>query len=387
MLFGSDLASMEYISRYEDMIQSQDEEMEVCIAHLHPLFERLKSIGKNKILNISRNFSPSKNIHTSMKNMLQERKMSSRILFSEIDVAVQNLENPYTEEEKLMSTDKQFMMVLDTISNLEKKKNVVEESLSFLEFLHLYKTIVNGMMLMHTYTPMQAKGEKSKEDETPFHTSKDLRSITRKRTLEMLRVFETNKTEVEPKKDSTIVSHQPRKKGIDKSFSSLILFIILVGVLFPFLLCENNYISIHAIDIQEIISSKILPSVYSSTYNLNITNTQGAIDPIHEMMVRRKPEIEDKETIFFHDNPLSKNNLQREKILIVAVLMNTSLTQQQYKTQSLAISTFDQEFHEEPKQDRLKKNQFFFSLNDVIQTISLATFSSLIGPIPVQATD
>lgn len=189
-MFESDAASIELFSRYQKMVQSQDDELTACIAHLHPIFESLKLIGKNVNSNTSREKSlvmfndnmtsiPKSNYQVEKKNSYS----SSRILLSDMKRALLKLERPCSAEEKFISSDKQFMMALQKICNSSKKE------LFFLEFLHCYKTVVSGMLIMQTST--QEKGQHSKEDEVTFH--EELRSMTRKRVLAMLNVFEREK--------------------------------------------------------------------------------------------------------------------------------------------------------------------------------------------------
>jgi hypothetical protein len=92
----------------------------------------------------------------------------------------------------ILQTDAQLMLILTTIVDMveegeeEKGGEGLKKGLTFAEFVHVYKSVIAGMQTLQMMPPTTAGNSTSESD--PYDIS-DVRSMTRDRTLQMIRSF------------------------------------------------------------------------------------------------------------------------------------------------------------------------------------------------------
>lgn len=212
-----------YLLRYEHMVLQQESEKSATSAHLRPLFDRLRVIGgdeeedyKSEEDERSNFLSGEGSVGSTSTASIDTEPLSYSALTNDDDESdplhdcdVSNLlslngirralyvlegSNPGKANE-VMKTDKQLMMVLKELSSHEcvvtddeDELMVRKNSISFPEFWHFYKTVVNGMLVMQ----MLPTSQNVKSNVILLH-----RNRTRERILMMIKAFSDGESKTE----------------------------------------------------------------------------------------------------------------------------------------------------------------------------------------------
>lgn len=242
----NDRAALAYLYRYEQMVRQQDAEDHATISHLRPLFDRLRVLGysgKGGVEGGGRSGTTQNGIdhksplsyealenedhfftngkldddddddddeNDARKENLGYCEIPNLLSYPAMKNALVLLRNDDHSEE-VMSTDQQLMMVLSEITRNMADEGLDEEdekeeddattirkrSLSFPEFLHCYKTVVNGMMVLQMlpavnyYQQSISSSSSSLDHKKPGDSLgvQYLRSRTKDRSVAMLSTF------------------------------------------------------------------------------------------------------------------------------------------------------------------------------------------------------
>lgn len=220
---ADDRAALAYLYRYEQMVRQQDAEDHATVSHLRPLFDRLRVLGAHDdgawepdplsyealedggVNGSGGGGASGAGRHCELPNLLSYAAMRRAL------IVLERGHDDDDHSEEVMSTDKQLMMVLSELTsqydqhnnnnghhhppspsrnnnNNSKDVNYVRKNtLSFPEFLHCYKTVVNGMMVLQMLPPVDYNTDTKSDKESSgirYH-----RSRTRDRSMSMLRTF------------------------------------------------------------------------------------------------------------------------------------------------------------------------------------------------------
>ena len=165
-----DRQAIAYLLRYETMVRQQEAEDMATVAHIKPLLTRLEALSESYPLE-----------HTSSVVPDLQRRISYLQLQQALDTMLDqshhdNHDNRRSEE--CMTTDRQLMMVLQTLTQKQTAMDTMEEQLTYAEFIQCYKVVVAGMQ---TLQHLQGC---------------DARSRARDRTLSIISLFEAPSTKL-----------------------------------------------------------------------------------------------------------------------------------------------------------------------------------------------
>ena len=203
------------------MTHNQENEMHSCINYLRPLFDRIRKLGgdasytkdfcsNTSIASSSTMLPPllddsdddSCSYHYESKKRPTDDYLTKTISLTGLRKVLKYFKKigqrqDVNEYDELINTDKQFIMALEQLYTLNSSCN--DKYFTFLEVMHCYKTIVNGMMLMEQVNDIsrsQSKGESSSGcviSQEEHELIQESRSLLRDRTLDMLSVFSDDK--------------------------------------------------------------------------------------------------------------------------------------------------------------------------------------------------
>ena len=164
-----DRQAIAYLLRYETMVRQQEAEDMATVAHIKPLLTRLEALSDSHPLEQN----------SSVPDL--QRKISYLQLQQALDIMLDqchddNHDNRRSEE--CMTTDRQLMMVLQTLTQKQAAMDTMEEQLTYAEFIQCYKAVVTGMQ-----TLQHLQGS-------------DARSRARDRTLSIISLFESPSTKL-----------------------------------------------------------------------------------------------------------------------------------------------------------------------------------------------
>jgi len=234
------------------MVRQQEAEEMATIAHLRPLFNRLRVLGGDDVAGDGSGStggagddddddSPTPALPSLLRGRIDDEgnvdgtsseklsypalgggdggqaerlghlELDNLLSFDAMTRAYGILEQS-SETEEVMTTDKQLMMVLRTITEHyvpggedsanasfegtdgkddddDDDDDVRKKAISFPEFLHAYKTVVTGMLVMQMLPSSSDDNDESRRESIIYH-----RNRTRDRALTMLRTFNASGT-------------------------------------------------------------------------------------------------------------------------------------------------------------------------------------------------
>lgn len=232
----SDRAALAYLLRYEHMVRQQELEEEATVAHLRPLFERIRILGGEEDTAradvsgglvgspLSYDALTGQDPNSSREEGVggeeeEEEVLSFRSMQRALAILQRQGEYEGTDQQEVMGTDEQLMLVLqklvDTFDDYtlseasdrlettaadpastsaemdadERQRKRRELSLTFPEFLHCYRTVILGMQTLQQLPGRPTTDRGEGEGSTPAPPPSYQRTRTQDRTMAMIRAF------------------------------------------------------------------------------------------------------------------------------------------------------------------------------------------------------
>lgn len=205
--------ALKYLYRYEQMVRQQEAEDQATANHLMPLFERLQVLGNSETNivstaeeKIAEQISSEAKAHGNKREIqlvekIDKCELSNLISFEALKKAYYYLENTSEGKEEILATDQQLMFVLNELTSSYDDENTNDitditngdliyrqafrkRALTFPEFIHCYKTVVNGMMALQMFPNVENIETKYGSDVISMVTERLLNSIELTKSLQ-----------------------------------------------------------------------------------------------------------------------------------------------------------------------------------------------------------
>ena len=154
-----DRQAIAYLLRYETMVRQQEAEDMATMAHVKPLLMRLEALSS-----------------APLERSMTVPDMQRGVTYIQLQQALDQMMEHQQKSTEFMTTDRQFMMVLKTLTNKPSMDH--DEVLTYAEIVQCYKGVVAGMQTLQHLQGCAA------------------RSRARDRTLSVLSLFESPSTKL-----------------------------------------------------------------------------------------------------------------------------------------------------------------------------------------------